>query len=182
MPNVEVIGIVITPADCFGQEALTTTLKILSLKGRLDIPVALSSARPLNPFPYAWRISASAINYTPRLINVEVDQQLVSHLPPDKFINDCVTKVRRPVTVLMTGPCTNIVNALQRYPTLAGRLEEVVWMAGAVKVAGNVSMYHHDGSAEWNCYWDPCAGAALLKYGGTQHPDSTAHCVTSSCA
>jgi purine nucleosidase len=30
-------------------------------------------------------------------------------------------------------------------------------MGGALKVEGNVRDYEHDGSAEWNAYWDPPA-------------------------
>lgn len=36
---------------------------------------------------------------------------------------------------------------------------------GAVDVAGNVQTYNHDGSAEWNVFWDPLSAVRLLSYG-----------------
>ncbi len=41
-------------------------------------------------------------------------------------------------------------------------------MGGALRVRGNVGHPHepcHDGSAEWNAYWDPPAVAAVLAAG-----------------
>ncbi|RMG99369.1 MAG: hypothetical protein D6706_05605 [Chloroflexi bacterium] len=36
-------------------------------------------------------------------------------------------------------------------------------MGGALKVDGNVRDYEHDGSAEWNAYWDPPATYSLWQ-------------------
>mmetsp|Transcript_23246 Transcript_23246/g.20125 ORF Transcript_23246/g.20125 Transcript_23246/m.20125 type:complete len:126 (+) Transcript_23246:430-807(+) len=69
------------------------------------------------------------------------------------------------VTVLLTGPATNFVAALEKDPSIKDNIEEVVWMAGAVDVGGNVVQYHHDTSAEWNVYWDPVSGKKLFESG-----------------
>ena len=51
-------------------------------------------------------------------------------------------------------------------------IREVVAMAGAVDVPGNVQSIHikqgevHDNSAEWNVYWDPDAAKVVLE----EHP------------
>jgi purine nucleosidase len=37
-------------------------------------------------------------------------------------------------------------------------------MGGAVDVGGNVRTYNHDGSAEWNVFWDPVSAQRLLTY------------------
>ena len=70
-----------------------------------------------------------------------------------------------PVTVLLTGPCSTLVQALEPAPELAARIGQVVWMGGAVDVPGNVRTYNQDGSAEWNAFWDPEATARLLALG-----------------
>src|SRR5919108_5951771 len=54
-PEVEVLGISVTPADCYIEPAVNATRKILDLMGRSDIPVAESTVRGLNPFPRAFR-------------------------------------------------------------------------------------------------------------------------------
>lgn len=60
----------------------------------------------------------------------------------------------RPVTFLETGPLTVLAGALKRDPAIAPKIEQLVWMGGAVDVAGNVlppfSPEWHDGTAEWN--------------------------------
>jgi purine nucleosidase len=62
----------------------------------------------------------------------------------------------------MTGPCSNLVLALEQAPELAHKIEQVVWMGGAVEVGGNVQAHWHDGSAEWNAYWAPQHTQALI--------------------
>ena len=68
-----------------------------------------------------------------------------------------------PVTVLITGPCSNLVLMLEKYPELKSKISEVVWMGGAVDVGGNVATHKHNKSAEWNAYWDPIATNSLMK-------------------
>jgi purine nucleosidase len=36
-------------------------------------------------------------------------------------------------------------------------------MGGAIEVTGNVRTHEHDGSAEWNAFWDPPAVARLWR-------------------
>ena len=37
-------------------------------------------------------------------------------------------------------------------------------MGGALNVPGNVKDYEHDGSAEWNVYWDPPSAHTLWQF------------------
>ena len=55
MEHLRVLGIVVTPADCYIQPAVAATRKLLDLMGRSDIPVAESTVRGLNPFPRIFR-------------------------------------------------------------------------------------------------------------------------------
>ncbi|MCB0154105.1 MAG: nucleoside hydrolase [Anaerolineae bacterium] len=85
--------------------------------------------------------------------------------PGHEFIARKLREATQPVTVLITGPVTNLATALATEPELAAMVEEVVWMGGALQVPGNVSDYEHDGSAEWNAYWDPPATHSLWQSG-----------------
>ena len=51
MTEVEAIGIVITPADCYPKAAVSVTRKILDFMAQSEIPVAESTVRGINPFP-----------------------------------------------------------------------------------------------------------------------------------
>lgn len=61
---------------------------------------------------------------------------------------------------MVTGPLTTVATALNIEAAIASKIEQIVWMGGALEVGGNVEKSYapeHDGSAEWNAYWDPIA-------------------------
>lgn len=96
-------------------------------------------------------------------IATDIYRQINDHLPTPlaepghQFLARKLREAEEPVTVLITGPVTNLAAALTAEPALAEKVEQVVWMGGAINVPGNVRDYDHDGSAEWNAYWDPPA-------------------------
>lgn len=69
----------------------------------------------------------------------------------------------RPVTVVALGPLTNVALALAVYPDLAGAIERIVIMGGAVRCEGNTTP-----SAEFNTYCDPEAAARVVASGVPQ--------------
>jgi len=64
------------------------------------------------------------------------------------------------VTIIATGPLTNIAMALVKAPEIAGKINQIVIMGGASFEAGNVTP-----SAEFNIYVDPNACDVVLKCG-----------------
>ena len=48
----------------------------------------------------------------------------------------------------MTGPATNLWAAIELDPSTKDKMEEVVWMGGAVDASGSLKKFDHDGSAE----------------------------------
>ncbi len=83
--------------------------------------------------------------------------------PGHEFLARKLREASHPLTILITGPVSNLAVALESEPELASNIEEVVWMGGALGVPGNVRDYEHDGSAEWNAYWDPPATHSLWQ-------------------
>lgn len=160
MEHVETIGVVVTPADCFIDPAVSATRKLLDLMGRSDIPVAESTVRGLNPFPREWRNVAFIVDHLPILNDKErIETPLVAESGQD-FMVRVLKEAAQPVTLLVTGPLTTVAVALDMAPEIEGKIKEILWMGGALEVPGNVSPYmepDHDGSAEWNVYWDPPA-------------------------
>lgn len=161
MPHLKLVGVVVTPADCFVGPGTSTSLKILRFFGRLDIEVSQGALHGVNPFPRAWRSHPYPIDALPILNDLEEALPPPVPEPGHEFIARKLREAQEPLTVLITGPVTNLAVALTREPALAAKIEEVVWMGGALRVAGNVRDYEHDGSAEWNAYWDPPATYAL---------------------
>ncbi len=157
MPHIDLAGVVVTPADCFLRPAISATLKVLRLFGRSDIEVSEGALYGVNPFPRAWRAHIYAIDALPILNEPAAPLSSPASEPGHKFLASKLRAAAKPVTVLITGPVSNLAAALTEEPHLADKIEEVVWMGGALNVPGNVRDYEHDGSAEWNSYWDPPA-------------------------
>lgn len=164
MPDVNLLGITVTPADCFIEPALESAYKLLQLMGRETIPVGRGDYYGINAFPGEWRARPEIINALPLLINLPKSPDPYSYPNAVELIIDRLTAADQNVTVLMTGPCSNLVLALEQVPDLKNKIAEIVWMAGAFTVHGNVNMYQHDGTAEWNVFWDPISARKLVSY------------------
>jgi purine nucleosidase len=164
--QLDVIGISVTPADCYIEPAVGATRKILDLLGRSDVPVAASTARAINPFPRLFRKASFCIDLFPILNEKEtITTPLVSE-PGHQFMVNKLKAAPQPVTILETGPLTTIADALDLDPSLESIIERIVWMGGALNVPGNVSPVIEGGqdvSAEWNVYWDPIGAARVWQ-------------------
>jgi pyrimidine-specific ribonucleoside hydrolase len=67
------------------------------------------------------------------------------------------------VTLLALGPLTNLAEALERHPDLAGELAAIYVMGGALDVPGNLREGGVDNAvAEWNSYIDPIAAERVF--------------------
>lgn len=158
-------GIVVTPADCYIEPAVRATRKICDLAGRADVPVAQSTVRGLNPFPREARRDSFSIDLFPILNErPEIRTALVAE-PGQSWLAAQLASSAEPVTLLVTGPLTTVAEALDAEPAAEHQIERIVWMGGALRVAGNVSPWYEggqDGSMEWNVYWDPIAAARVF--------------------
>ncbi len=160
MPNIEILGIIVTPADCYINAALNVTRKLLDLMGCNHIPVAESTVRGINPFPALYRRDSLIIDNFP-ILNQEntIKTPLVSQTG-QQFMLETLHRASESVTLMVTGPLTTVATALEIDPTIETKIKEIVWMGGALNISGNVEKEfapEHDGSAEWNAYWDAIA-------------------------
>ncbi len=79
--------------------------------------------------------------------------------PATDLMADVLTEAADPVTIIATGPITNVAILLRDRPEVAGRIGEIVWMGGSTE-RGNVTPY-----AEFNAWVDPEAVALVLGTG-----------------
>ena len=129
--------------------------------GRSDVTVAAGTLEGRNPFPPSWRVDCLKVNDLPAL-NRREPMAPVSDLPGQEFLARTLLEAPEPVTVLMTGPLTNLAWALDHHPGVENKVRELVFMGGALEVEGNVQEPGHDMTAEWNIYWDPPAAERVL--------------------
>ena len=78
----------------------------------------------------------------------------------DFIIDTLVGSADESVTLVPTGPLTNIASALQRAPAIAGKIDEIILMGGAMREGGN-----HSPSAEFNILVDPHAADIVFCCG-----------------
>ena len=164
--QLEVIGISVTPADCYIEPAVGATRKILDLMGRSEISVAASTARAVNPFPRQFRKASFCIDLFPILNEKETIATPLVAEDGQHFMVNKLKSASQPVTILETGPLTTIADALDLDPGIESQIEKIVWMGGALNVPGNIDPVIEGGqdvSAEWNAYWDPLGAARVWQ-------------------
>ena len=158
--HVELLGVVVTPADCYAQPAVSVTRKILDLWGEASVPVAESTVRGVNPFPMLYRRDSFVVDHLPILNESEQIRTFLVRETGQQWMVKALQQAEHPVTLMVTGPLTTVAAAIAIAPEITAQIEKIVWMGGALNVPGNVSAEvepGQDGTAEWNAYWDPFA-------------------------
>ncbi|MGD2252269.1 MAG: nucleoside hydrolase [Anaerolineales bacterium] len=88
--------------------------------------------------------------------------------PSPELMVSVIRQSPQPVTLFVTGPCTNLAEALRLDPGIKGNIAAVYIMGGAVYVPGNVHDFypeHENLVAEWNFVADPRAAQEVLQSG-----------------
>jgi inosine-uridine nucleoside N-ribohydrolase len=163
-PDVEILAVTVTGtgiAHC-GPGARNARSLLNELRAPA-VPTACGSEEPVaggKVLPEEWRTGSD-----------ELWGLKVAGVPgtPKGTAVDLLTEViggsDRPVTVLATGPLTNLAQALAADPRLADGIARIVIMGGAVDVEGNATVDGSPAPAEWNFAADPAAAAAVLASG-----------------
>ncbi|HSY51234.1 MAG TPA: nucleoside hydrolase [Thermoanaerobaculia bacterium] len=159
MPGIDLLGVVIVNADCIDSAAMQTDWQVMSYIGRTDIPIGLSSARGWNPFPWSYRSDCVRESAITCLKNFPPNPKWPPFPDGDTLLRSLMEKAKGPVTLLVTCPFTPIMNLLQQSPKLASKIEQIIWMGGAINVPGNldpttVPTPPWNACAEWNAFWD----------------------------
>jgi inosine-uridine nucleoside N-ribohydrolase len=129
----------------------------LSVAGVTDVPVAAGAAGPLSRDLQTaeWIHGENGLG-GPRLPEptVPLDPRTATEL----MVSVLAEALER-VTIIATGPLTNIATLLRDRPEAAERIREVVWMGGSTG-RGNATPY-----AEFNAWVDPEALALVVSSG-----------------
>ncbi|NBJ69864.1 MULTISPECIES: nucleoside hydrolase [Clostridia] len=156
MDDVDVVGVGVTPADCYLEPAMYASRKIIDRFGKgKQVEVAASTSRGKNPFPKDWRMHAFYVDALPILNEQLPIKTKKAELPADQHLIQTLRNSDEPVTLLFVGPLTDLARALEEAPDIEKQIEKLVWMGGTFLPTGNVEEPEHDGTAEWNAFWDP---------------------------
>ena len=156
-PELEVEALTVVPGNVEAWQGLENALKIVSLAGRCDLPVARGAQHPLNQ----KLITAQFWHGKNGLAGVELPASQCKadpHFGPDLIIA-LVHKFPHEITLVPVGPLTNIALAVSKDPSIVSLVKDVVIMGGSIS-GGNVN-----GAAEANIYGDPEAASIVFHAG-----------------
>ncbi len=158
-PDVEVIAISLPVTGEAGCDlGFEVTFGILAMFDREDIPVACDTEVPDGAREWPEDFLAGTENLT---FGLPDSTATPSDLSGPDLIARAAAEAERPVVLYAVAPLTNVARALNRHPELAGDLERIVIMGGAVDAPGNV----FDANAEWNVWIDVPSAADVVASG-----------------
>jgi inosine-uridine nucleoside N-ribohydrolase len=156
-PELNVEALTVVPGNVEAWQGLDNALRIVSLAGRCDLPVAGGAQHPLNQ----KLITAQYWHGKNGLAGVELPASKCKPDPrfgPDLII-EMVHKYPHEITLIPVGPLTNIALAVSKDPSIVPLVKDIVIMGGSIS-GGNVN-----GAAEANIYGDPEAASIVFNAG-----------------
>jgi inosine-uridine nucleoside N-ribohydrolase len=156
-PELELLGVTTVSGNQTLERTTANAIRVLDHAGRTHIPVAAGAPRPL----VRERQVAANVHGETGLDGPDLP-------PPSRepesdhaidWIAAAIAASAGPVTLVPTGPLTNVALLLARHPELATKLERIVLMGGAIGL-GNVTP-----AAEFNIWVDPEAAQRVFTSG-----------------
>jgi inosine-uridine nucleoside N-ribohydrolase len=155
--ELELLGVTTVSGNQTVDKTTANAIRVLDHVGRPDIPVAAGADRPL----VRERRVAASVHGESGLDGPDLPPP---SRPPGSahaidWIAGTLMHSARPVTLVATGPLTNVALFLARYPELQGTVGRVVLMGGAIG-EGNTTP-----AAEFNIWVDPEAAHRVFTSG-----------------
>jgi inosine-uridine nucleoside N-ribohydrolase len=155
--ELRLLGVTTVAGNQTLEKTTANAIRVLDHVGRSEVAVAAGAGSPL-----VRKLQVAA--------NVHGETGLDGPVlpPPSRppapehaidWIAETVTASPDPVTLLATGPLTNVALFLARYPELGSQLERIVLMGGSI-ASGNVTP-----AAEFNIFVDPEAAHRVFTSG-----------------
>ena len=156
-PELKVLAVTTSAGNQTPDKTLNNALRILTLLGRDDISVAAGAPKPLaRELIIADNVHGESGLDGPKLPDPAFAPVAMTAL---ELMAKCLRESPEPVTLVPTGPLTNIALLLAAHPELKQKIARIVLMGGAAG-AGNWTP-----AAEFNIYVDPEAADMVFKSG-----------------
>lgn len=166
-PEIDLQAICVTAGDSFPDQSYQALCKMATFLDLEGPEIAYSDESMVNDFPENWRRESVLINQM-SLFSENAFKKPYQQNPSrrtESVMADCLRNSTGPVTVVTTGPLTNVANVFEYNPDLKSKVSEFVIMGGAISAKGNVEQENADGSQEWNFYADAPAVKRVFDTG-----------------
>lgn len=160
--DINLLGVTCTYGNVTVDESAYNTLSILNLLDRRDVPVykgrdrSLTSTLPYTPHEAGRKIHGKSGSGNVALRKSERKPETIDAI---EFLSS-IMKEREDITIITTGPMTNLASVITLNPSFSSWKGKVIFMGGALCVRGNVNHF-----AEANIYKDPEAAKIVLESG-----------------
>lgn len=155
--NIDLVAVTTSAGNQKPEKTFHNARKLLALAGREDIPVAMGAAKPL----LRDLIIAEDVHGKTGLDGAELPEPTTD--PLKQSANDLLAETLRnsaePITLVATGPLTNMAIFLLSHPELKSKIAQISYMGGAC-FGGNITP-----QAEFNIYVDPEAAEVVMQSG-----------------
>ena len=156
-PELDVKAITASAGNQTPDKTLRNVLRMLTLLGRQDIPVAGGARKPLmRELIIAENVHGESGLDGPALPEPDFTPQACTAV---ELMAKTLRESPQPVTIVATGPQTNVALLLNSHPELHDKIARIVMMGGAM-VLGNWQP-----AAEFNIYVDPEAAEIVFQSG-----------------
>ncbi len=156
-PEIELLAITTVAGNQSVEKTSQNALKVCSLANIRDVPIAKGMDRPLvRPARHAADIHGESGLDGPQL--PEPDISLIPQHGVELLI-DLLLRSAGDVTVVATGPLTNLATAMRLEPAIGPKIKAISLMGGAIGL-GNTTP-----AAEFNIWCDPEAAAVVFGCG-----------------
>lgn len=155
----DILGITVVAGNSSLAKCQRNARLLCELTGQTDLRVFAGADAPLH-VPLA---TAEEVHGSEGLDGIKIyepDMPLQKQHAVDFIIETLRGAEDNEITLVPTGPLTNIALAISRAPDILPKIKEVVLMGGALREGGNITP-----SAEFNIYVDPHAAAQVFDCG-----------------
>jgi purine nucleosidase len=154
-PEAQLLAVTCVAGNVDARQVAENTRAVLELVGRSDVEVALGRQVPL-----VRPLQIAPETHGPRGLGYAQLPPPRAPISPRHAADLMIEEARRrpgQVTLITTGPVTNLAVALVREPELPRLLKGLVMMGGSYRSSGNTAP-----TTEWNVACDPEAMAIVL--------------------
>ena len=154
---IDLLGVSTCFGNCSIDDATYNARRILTLAGALDVPVSRGAAGPLS----TELALGNYVHGTSGLDGPEMPEPAMEENPlsATELMKKLIDRSSEKVTMVVTGPMTNMAQLLRDHPKVSEKITEVIFMGGSTQ-RGN-----HTPSAEFNAFADPEALHEVIESG-----------------
>jgi purine nucleosidase len=155
-PHARLVGVSTVAGNVDLARATQNTCAVLALARRAEVPVWPGCGAPI----LRAQNDATRFHGTSGLGYAELPEPTANPAPTHAIDAILATASAEPgaLTLVVTGPLTNVAAALLREPALPRQLGRLVLMGGAYREGGNVTP-----AAEFNIWYDPEAARIVFR-------------------